>query len=53
MHVPPRSLVLGVPGRVKRDLTRDELARLERSWKSYVAYKDRYLGAPVAGRRSP
>ena len=53
MHVPPRSLVLGVPGRVKRDLTKDEIARLERSWKSYVTYKDQYLRSPVAGRRSP
>jgi carbonic anhydrase/acetyltransferase-like protein (isoleucine patch superfamily) len=43
MQVPPRSLVLGVPGRVKRDLTADELARLDGSWKHYVDYKDRYL----------
>src|SRR5712691_11889213 len=53
MQVPPRTLVLGVPGRVKRDLTAEELARLDRSWKNYVSYKDRYLGLPVAGRRSP
>jgi carbonic anhydrase/acetyltransferase-like protein (isoleucine patch superfamily) len=43
MHVPPKTLVLGVPGRVKRELTADELARLERSWRNYVAFKDRYL----------
>ena len=43
MEVPPRTLVLGVPGRVKRDLTPDELARLDRSWKNYVNYKDQYL----------
>ena len=43
MQVPPRTLVLGVPGRVKRDLTAEELARLERSWKNYVEYKNRYL----------
>lgn len=43
MQVPPRTLVLGVPGRVKRELTGDELARLDRSWRSYVAYKDQYL----------
>ena len=42
MQVPPRTLVLGVPGRVRRDLTADELARLDRSWRSYVDYKDRY-----------
>ena len=43
MEVPPRTLVLGVPGRVKRELTADELARLDGSWKHYVDYKDRYL----------
>lgn len=43
MNVPPRTLVLGVPGRVKRDLTAEELERLDRSWKHYVDYKDRYL----------
>lgn len=43
MQVPPRTLVLGVPGRVKRDLTADELQRLDNSWKHYVSYKDEYL----------
>ena len=45
MEVPPRTLVLGVPGKVKRDLTKDELARLDRSWRNYVDYKNRYLSA--------
>lgn len=44
MIVPPRTLVVGVPARVKRPLTEDELARLEMSWKHYVEYKERYLG---------
>ena len=44
MHVPPRTLVVGVPARVKRPLTDDELAHLERSWKNYVGYKEKYLG---------
>lgn len=43
MHVPPRTLVVGVPARVKRELTPEELARLDDSWKHYVEYKDRYL----------
>jgi carbonic anhydrase/acetyltransferase-like protein (isoleucine patch superfamily) len=43
MQVPPRTLVVGVPARVKRPLTPDELAHLENSWKNYVQYKDRYL----------
>jgi carbonic anhydrase/acetyltransferase-like protein (isoleucine patch superfamily) len=42
-RVPPRTLVAGVPAKVKRDLTDAELARLEMSWKHYVELKDRYL----------
>jgi gamma-carbonic anhydrase len=46
MQVPPRTLVLGVPARVKRPLTDEEVAHLERSWKHYVEYKDKYLCNP-------
>ena len=45
MQVPPRTLVVGVPARVKRELTAEELKRLEESWKHYVHYKDRYLSS--------
>ena len=44
MHVPPRTLVVGVPARVKRPLTEDELVKLEQSWRNYVEYKEKYLG---------
>lgn len=44
MKVPPRTLVVGVPARVKRPLTDEELAKLERSWRNYVEYKEKYLG---------
>ncbi|HSP17864.1 MAG TPA: gamma carbonic anhydrase family protein [Thermoanaerobaculia bacterium] len=43
MKVPPRTLVVGVPARVKRELSKDELARLDRSWRNYVEYKNEYL----------
>ena len=43
MKVPPRTLVIGVPARVKRALTEDELAKLEQSWRNYVSYKEKYL----------
>lgn len=43
MRVPPRTLVVGVPARVKRELTAEELERLEESWKHYVELKDHYL----------
>jgi carbonic anhydrase/acetyltransferase-like protein (isoleucine patch superfamily) len=42
MRVPPRTLVVGVPARVKRELTPEELARLEESWKHYVELKESY-----------
>lgn len=48
MHVPPRTLVAGVPAKVKRELTADECARLEQSWKHYVEYKDQYLSEAAA-----
>ena len=42
MRVPPRTLVVGVPARVKRELRADEIARLEESWKHYVELKEEY-----------
>jgi carbonic anhydrase/acetyltransferase-like protein (isoleucine patch superfamily) len=51
-QVPPRVLVMGSPARVKRQLTEDEIARLDRSWRNYVDLKNRYLhrGDPEAQR---
>lgn len=40
--IPPRSLVIGSPGRVKRELTEVELASLQNSWQNYVKLKDQY-----------
>lgn len=40
--VPPASLVLGTPARVKRELTSDELAYLDRSWRNYVELSRQY-----------
>jgi gamma-carbonic anhydrase len=42
-QIPPESLVLGSPARVKRSLTPDELAYLQRSWRNYVDLGRRYL----------
>jgi carbonic anhydrase/acetyltransferase-like protein (isoleucine patch superfamily) len=36
--IPPRSLVMGVPARVKRPLTDEEVADLDVFWKNYVEY---------------
>jgi len=41
-EIPPRSLVLGSPARVKRELTDDEIAYLDRSWRNYVDLVEQY-----------
>jgi len=43
MEIPARTLAVGVPARVKRDLRMDEIARLEQSWRHYLDYKETYL----------
>jgi gamma-carbonic anhydrase len=43
MEIPPRTLAVGVPAKVKRDLRMDEIARLEQSWRNYIEYKEKYL----------
>lgn len=40
--VPERSLVLGVPARVVRTVTDDEIERIERNWSVYVAYANHH-----------
>ena len=40
--VPPRSLVMGVPARVKRQLSDAEVADLGRFWQNYVEYTRAY-----------
>lgn len=41
--IPPRSLVMGMPARVKRPLDDDEVAGLARYWQNYVDYSRAYL----------
>lgn len=43
MKVPPRTLVAGVPAKVKRPLTDDEVRGLDGYWQHYVEYKETYL----------
>lgn len=40
--IPPRSLVVGSPGKVKRQITSDELKWIKRSARNYVNYVHRY-----------
>ena len=41
--IPPRSLVMGMPARVKRPLTDEEVASLNLFWQNYVTYSREYL----------
>src|SRR5215813_11775966 len=40
--IPPRSLVMGMPARVKRELTEAEVNDLSVFWKNYVEYTKMY-----------
>jgi carbonic anhydrase/acetyltransferase-like protein (isoleucine patch superfamily) len=42
-QIPPRSLVMGAPARIKRELTGDEIANISRNWQSYVDLKRSYM----------
>jgi gamma-carbonic anhydrase len=44
IEIPPRSLVLGSPARVQRELSNAEVKDLERFWQSYVSYNRIYRG---------
>ncbi len=44
MEVPPGSLVVGVPGKVKRELTDDEKAGILQSAANYIGYVSEYRG---------
>ena len=45
-QIPPRSLVMGSPARVKRGLSDDEVKDLERFWRNYVSLSRVYLNQP-------
>jgi len=42
MKVPPRSLVMGAPGQVRRQVTEDERSELRRYALNYLGYKEEY-----------
>ena len=41
-QIPPRSLVLGSPARVVRQLSDEEVVNLEKFWRNYVLYSSIY-----------
>lgn len=41
--IPPRSMVMGSPARVRREVTEDEIGRIDIHWRHYIDYKNNYL----------
>jgi carbonic anhydrase/acetyltransferase-like protein (isoleucine patch superfamily) len=48
MQVPPRSVVMGAPAKVRREVSEEERASLRRYAENYVRYKDDYRAAEGA-----
>ncbi|GAA1818747.1 gamma carbonic anhydrase family protein [Nesterenkonia flava] len=46
-QVPPRSLVAGVPAKVRRELTADEVASIRANGERYLRYQQAHRGAVV------
>lgn len=49
MEVPPRSLVAGVPGKVRRELSDAEVEKLHENARIYEAHRDLHRSASSAG----
>jgi carbonic anhydrase/acetyltransferase-like protein (isoleucine patch superfamily) len=41
--IPPRSLVMGSPAKVRRQVTEEEIKRIDSHWQHYIEYKNNYL----------
>jgi carbonic anhydrase/acetyltransferase-like protein (isoleucine patch superfamily) len=50
-HVPPRSLVMGSPGKVRRALTDEDVASIRDYAERYVGYRLDYMGGAGAPAR--
>jgi carbonic anhydrase/acetyltransferase-like protein (isoleucine patch superfamily) len=50
MEIPPNSLVIGVPARVRRETTAEERARIARTVQSYLALQDQHRAGMYAGK---
>lgn len=41
--IPPRSMVMGSPAKVRRQVTDEEVNRIDDHWQHYVEYKNQYM----------
>ena len=53
MKVPPRSLVMGLPAKVRREVTEAERANLRWLAEAYLGYKETYLAETTAASERP
>lgn len=53
IEIPSRSLVLGIPARVKRTLTDEEVASIDEYARRYYEYKETYLAMEEAKSQTP
>ena len=44
---PPRSLIMGAPAKVVREITDKQVEEFRASWQRYVALKNEYMQARV------
>lgn len=47
MQIPPRSMVMGSPAEVKRELTNEEVENLQHFWRTYIELSKVYLTTEV------
>jgi carbonic anhydrase/acetyltransferase-like protein (isoleucine patch superfamily) len=47
--VPPNSLVMGVPGKVVREVSLDDRDKVDRGWQNYLRYAGIYQGMQLKG----
>ena len=53
MKIPPRSLVMVTPAKVRREVTEEERAGLRRLAESYFGYKETYLEESAGASAAP
>ncbi len=41
--IPPRSMVMGSPAKVRREVTESEIELINRHWQNYIEYKNNYM----------
>jgi carbonic anhydrase/acetyltransferase-like protein (isoleucine patch superfamily) len=44
--IPPRSMVMGSPAKVRREVTESEIKLINRHWQNYIEYKNNYMAEP-------